>query len=268
MAVAQLIADRRQPATRPGLAGFPPRPLRAAATGWVSVVLGGWLVLAEPPPADSGTPPALGKVSLDRANRSISFPASVNQRRGLVEYVIVTERGKTHESVLRTDVEPQHIHLALLLLDAQPPSSPEFPADPAAPLPGVPVRIEVSWAEGGREVRRPLEDLVITTNRGDRLARGPWAYNGSYISRGTFVAQQEGSIVALQVDPSALINNPRPGRENDELHHANPATLPPDDRVVTVSIRLLDVTRTNTPILRVPTEKSPAVTGPEAAPPI
>jgi hypothetical protein len=173
-----------------------------------------------------------------------------------VEYVIVTERGKTHESVLRTEVEPQHIHLALLLLDARPPSSPIFPLDPTLPLPGVPVEIEVGWRQDDREIRRPLEDLVVTRNRGNVLARGPWAYNGSYLSRSNFVAQQEGSIVALQVDPSALINNPRPGRENDELHHVNADALPLDSTPLTVWIRLLDVARTNTPIIRVPSSES------------
>ncbi len=212
--------------------------------------------------------PVLGKVVLDRARRAVAFPAVVNQRSGLVEYVLVTEQGKTHESVLRTEAAPRDIHVALLLLNARPASSPVFPDDPAAPLPGVPVRIEASWVEDGREVRRPLEDLVITTNRGDRLVRGPWAYTGSYVSRGTFVAQEEGSIVALQVDPSALINNPRPGRENDELHHVNPQALPAGDQAVTVTIRVLDVTRTNTPILRARLEQPRPATSPEAAPPI
>jgi hypothetical protein len=35
-----------------------------------------------------------------------------------------------------------------------------------------------------------------------------------------------GSIVSVSVDASALINNPRLGRENDELHHADPRAFP------------------------------------------
>lgn len=191
--------------------------------------------------------PPLGKVILDPARRTFSFPASVNQRTGVVEYVVVTTQGKTHESVLRTDAEPQHIHLAALLLDAQPPSTPIFPSDLAAPLPGVPIRIAVLWTQGGHEIRRPLEDFVVTTNRGERLARGPWTYNGSYVSRGSFVAQQEGSIVSLQIDPSALINNPRPGRENDDLHHVNSTNLPPSDVPLRIEIQIESAGSTNAP---------------------
>jgi len=180
----------------------------------------------------------LGLVRVNARERSVSFPASVNQRTGLVEYVVVTSTGKTHESVLRTDAEPQHIHLGLLLLGAHPANTPVFPADPGTPPPGEPIHIDVVWQAGGKEVSHPIEDLVVTTNRWQALGRGSWTYNGSYLSDRRFVAQQEGSIVALQIDPSALVNNPRHGRENDELHHVNPALLLPDNTPLRVRIRL------------------------------
>lgn len=209
----------------------------------------------------------LGLVRVNAQERWLSFPASINQRTGVVEYVVVTTTGKTHESVLRTEVEPHHIHVGMLLLGAQPPCTPVFPADLATPPPGDPVQIQVLWSTPDGPVQRPLEDLVVTTNQWQMLPRGPWTYNGSYLSRGVFVAQSEGSIVALQIDPSALINNPRPGRGNDDLHFVNPAVLPPAGTPIEVRLRLATPTaspdastRTAAPTL------APAVVTPSPAP--
>jgi hypothetical protein len=194
----------------------------------------------------------LGLVRVNAQERWLSFPAAINQRTGVVEYVVVTTTGKTHESVLRTEAEPYHIHAGMLLLGAQPPSTPTFPADLATPPPGDPVRLEVVWSTPDGPVQRPLEDFVVTTNQWQMLPRGPWAYNGSYLSRGVFVAQNEGSIVALQIDPSALINNPRSGRDNDDLHFVNPTVLPPAGTLVEVRVRLL------TPPAAAPTAAPPS----------
>src|SRR5207245_11692125 len=56
----------------------------------------------------------IGQVRLDKVQKTIAFPAFVNMTAGLVEYFLVTSSGKTHESVLRTDVPPYQIHLAML----------------------------------------------------------------------------------------------------------------------------------------------------------
>ncbi len=181
---------------------------------------------------------ALGAVRLDKERRTVSFPASLNQRTGVVEYAVVTTRGKTHESVFRTEAQPQHIHLAMLLLGASPANTNGFPADLSLPLPGERVALEVAWQDGGREVRRALEEFVVTTNNHRTLAEGPWVYNGSYMAETTFVAQRDGSIVSVHIDPDALVNNPRPGRENDDLHFVNTQVLPPDGVPVQITLRL------------------------------
>jgi len=86
----------------------------------------------------------LGKVRLDKGRRAVSFPAALNMNDGPVEYLIVTTSGKTHESLLRTDVEPYHIHLAMLLLGATGAGTNSFPEDSAKPLPGDTIDLELS----------------------------------------------------------------------------------------------------------------------------
>ena len=61
----------------------------------------------------------IGLVRLDKNQRSVQFPAVLNQDHGLIEYLLVTTRGKTHESLLKTEAEPFHIHVAMLLLGAK-----------------------------------------------------------------------------------------------------------------------------------------------------
>ena len=177
----------------------------------------------------------LGKVRLDKRARTVSFPAVVNMRDGPIEYAVVRQDGKTHESILRTDAQPQHIHIAMLLLGARVANTNLFP-DPPAPPPGEPVRLEVAWLHKGQTNRYPLEELVLNRETRRPLERGIWIYNGSNVSEGGFTAQRDGSIISTHIDPDALVNNPRPGRENDDLYTANAKLLPVDDTSVTVTI--------------------------------
>src|ERR1041384_1854737 len=54
----------------------------------------------------------LGKVRLDKNQKSLRFPAVLNMNKAIAEYLLVHKRGKTHESLLTTEVEPYHIHVA------------------------------------------------------------------------------------------------------------------------------------------------------------
>lgn len=180
----------------------------------------------------------LGQVQIDRTTRSVTFPAAVNMREGIVEYAVVTTRGKVHESVFRTEADPQHIHLALLLLGARPPQTNAFPANLSQPTPGQPVLVRVTWKTGDRLQSIPLESCIHSLATRTTLSPGPWAYNGSFIHHGEFQAQQEGSIISIQIDPAALVNNPRAGREDDTLHQSNPKVLPSADSRVDVVIEL------------------------------
>jgi hypothetical protein len=156
----------------------------------------------------------------------------------VVEYLLVTTTGKTHESVFNTEAEPQHIHMALLLLGARPAYSNDFPRDLTVPVPGERVDLAVRWTANGKTSMQTAEDFVITTNNQQRLVRGPWVYNGSFLTDRRFLAQQEGSIISIQIDPVALINNPRSGCENGDLHHVNTSAMPPDQTPLEMQITL------------------------------
>lgn len=196
---------------------------------------------------------AVGEVKLDKRNRTVSFPAVLNLPEGPVEYLLVTNYGKVHESVLRTEAVPYHIHTAMLLLDVASAGSiqisvsggqaettaPHTISDPASEIiPGDPVAIEVSWVADGAMTTRRAEELVLNLKDSAVMAQGNWVYNGSQILGTRFVAQVEGSVVSLITDRHALANNMGPGRDNDDIWAVNKNELPPAEARLEVTLRL------------------------------
>lgn len=192
------------------------------------------LRLAELGASVAGDKLRLGEVEIDRRERTLSFPAKVNAVEGNIEYALVTGKGKTHESLLVTDALPRDIHLGCLLLGGA-----------VAGKSPLQVSIEVTWQTNGPEKRLPLEDLIVFAKdhpqgaQGGGLAPGPWTYSGSKIDAAGFVASREGSLIALIHDDTALVNNPRPGREDDTLHVPGKRALPPSGTPVRLVIRPL-----------------------------
>ena len=168
----------------------------------------------------------LGKVIINATDRTLRFPVSINQREGLVEYMLVTEEGKTHESVFKTSAKALHIHLGLLLLGGKPVYVSQLSSDPNTIPPGDPIEIELTWNENGESRTHRLGTFVVTRNNSETLSPGPWHYNGSIVTREGILAESVGSIISLRLDAEAILNNPRPGRLNDDLHYVNTTALP------------------------------------------
>ncbi|HVR35222.1 MAG TPA: YdjY domain-containing protein [Methylomirabilota bacterium] len=226
-ALALVAADEQ--AAKPTLAG--PAPASVHGSGSQTNV---------PAPIEQVAPGVLriGQAQLDQHARTVTFPASLNMREGMVEYLLVHEGGKTHESVLKTDTQPYHIHLALLLLGAKGASPDSLSFDPSVPLKGESVHLRIQWIEDGNPREQPGERLVRNRVILDPLSEGPWTFNGSRVIDGTFIAQRDGSLVSVIFDVDSLINNPRPGREDDELWEVNPESIPPMNVPVQVIVEL------------------------------
>ena len=174
----------------------------------------------------------------DRELRTIHFPAAVNLLEGNIEYVVVNTAGKTHESLLRTAVQPLHVQLAFLLLGAKGIGTNQLSADPFVDLPGEKVQVELSWVSAGKTNRAPAEEFVQNRRSASPASRGAWVYTGSRLREDGFAAQLDGSIISLITDPDALINNPRRGREDDDNWLVRTNGLPPLHASVEVTIRL------------------------------
>ncbi|MDB6057082.1 MAG: hypothetical protein JWO95_926 [Verrucomicrobiales bacterium] len=198
----------------------------------------------------------IGLVQLDKNKKSVQFPAVLNMDHGLIEYLLVTTRGKTHESLLKTRAEPYHIHIAMLLLGAKGAAqSKELLKAPTgefhvnAPgtatnrladlLKGDAVRIEILGTNAqGATTTNAAEDWITDLQTRKSAARGTWNYNGSRVVDGIYMAQQQGSIVAVIDDVDAMVNNPRKGHENDLVWEVRSNSVPKVNEKVVVRLTL------------------------------
>jgi len=181
----------------------------------------------------------VGGVLLEKIKQQISFPVLINMNEGLIEYILVTGKGKTHESLLVTRTEPFHIHVAMLLLGAKGAAGKEVPDDPRKPIPGEHISMELSWKTGGKTLRVPVEQFVRNRHLKKTMKPGPFIYNGSIVFEGMFIAHRDGNLFSLITAPAALANNPRMSRHDDENWEAINEGLPPLDSNATLTVKLL-----------------------------
>jgi hypothetical protein len=184
-------------------------------------------------------------ITVDKAAHSVTFPAEINQTAGLLEYFLVNRKGKTHESLLSTAIEPYDLQVAMLLLgikpaaasNSQPPGQITREYLSTAPqLTGGKVSITISWP--GHRIA--AENLIWNLEKNAVMTPGPWTYNGSEMYDGKFLAQIDGSITALVRDSAALMNNPRPGNDDDQIWEPYTKDVPPKGTAVDVTVKLMD----------------------------
>jgi hypothetical protein len=156
----------------------------------------------------------IGAVHLDVKERRLTIPASVNMVEGLIEYVLVSANGKLHESIFKTTAEPAHIQTAALLLLKAPTDSNSPPE----------LRISVELAAGKTMA---AEDLITNIMPDVKFRPGFWRYNGSRVVENIFIAQRDGSIVAIMADPDAIVESGRIPADDDDNWRPRKSELPP-----------------------------------------
>jgi len=178
----------------------------------------------------------IGEISVDMKARTVTFPAQVNLARGVLEVLICTEYGKTHESLLSTKVDPLHLNIALLLLGLEGGHAVRYQGDATKPV-GSPVEIWFKLRDGDSEKLLRAEDWVYNTHRNRPMLHTHWVYVGSVLTKDGFMAQREGQIVTTFRDPFTLIDNPLPEGADDTVYVVNTQEVPPVGTPVTVVIK-------------------------------
>lgn len=190
----------------------------------------------------------LDGIRINAETREVRIPTKVELKKAPIEYMLVHETGKTHESVLTTTVSPTAIQVALLLANYEaasegiltkvpkaelPPWKEKSPTKPGANR----LKVRVEWKVEGETKSAPLSDWVQDT----RTKKSPsdldtWVFNGSFLDERGFVAESEGSIISVWVDQAALINSPAEGNWRDELWFTLTANIPADGTQVSLII--------------------------------
>lgn len=195
----------------------------------------------------------LGGITFDSATREIRIPTKVIIRDGgPLEYVLVHEDGKVHETLLATAVNPFDLQIVLKLLRYKDGMgdvlAPMLPAEERATAltkreeRGDAVEINVEWMDGDEKESTLVQEWIadnatraaIDSTRED----AHWVHTGSYFSdAGGFLAEVEGSIIGLYLDPGAIFNTPLEGSDDDERWGANGLATPPLETDVTIVIQ-------------------------------
>ena len=180
----------------------------------------------------------VGDILISKTEKTVSFPAEVNMDKGLLEYVLVRNGGKTHESLLRTKIEPYNLQVACLLLGIEGTSAPlAFQGSPEIPK-GDKVALSIRLKDGSTVTpEKWMNQTVGGTNRD--ISNLQWVFTGSVVSNGRFAAQVDGSMIAVFHDPAAIIDNASPGGESDKIWFVKEGAAPPVGTPVTLVIKAL-----------------------------
>ncbi len=213
---------------------LPPQPTNISQPSIRELADGRWMV---------------GAILLDKKKRRIEVPARVNMPDGLVEYVLVHSSGKTHESLLITDVQPYHVQIAMLLLGAKganfnpnkppqtgPITNSEIVKRP--PITGTPTLLSIQWNEKTNRMDKPIDQFIFDKKLGKEMPATNWNFTGSVIWEGAYIAQIEGSIIALITDMGAIFNSQLPNRDADSTWYVRSAQVPRTNVPVTLRIQL------------------------------
>ena len=182
----------------------------------------------KPPPIERITEHVyrIGTAIVDTEARTVTCNGEINMDDGPIEYLAVAPKGKLHESLLRIDVRPLYLQVALLMLDLEPKNVLTGQGDKATPQ-GDPVEIRVRWRDAqGMQQDVRAEELVASLPGEKGMAKHDWVFTGSRILRDLgFEADVSKSLVAVWHDPAAILDNPLPGG-GDNAYIVNPKRTP------------------------------------------
>jgi hypothetical protein len=181
-----------------------------------------------------------GPIDIDQDKREFSFPAVCNQTSGLLEYALVHEDGKTHESLFRTQVSPKLIHACLLLLKEKPqPAFFKFVEVNSSKLIQMPkIEIMVEWKHNGSNHKTSINSMVLNQTDNRELSESAFVFTGSRVVEGTYLAEMDGSIIAVYHDNRATLNSRDLNSNSDDVWIANESKMPPKNLPVLVRFQL------------------------------
>jgi hypothetical protein len=187
----------------------------------------------------SATEYLLDGIKIKADTREVRIPCQVCLKKAPIEYMLTTDTGKTHETVLTTAVSPTAIQVAMLLVNYEPATEgllarvpenerPKTWKDEPPKIKGSNrVNITVEWKIGAKVQSGALSQWAQNSDtRKAPLDLDTWIFNGSYIDERGFIAQQEGSIIGIWLDRGAIFNSPAEGNWRDDLWISLPDNIP------------------------------------------
>lgn len=171
----------------------------------------------------------IGEITIDKRSREIRFPAVVNMREGLLEYLIVHTNGKIHESLFSTDISPSNLNVAFKLLRYEAskelyriPKEPgilsaDFYEEPEETKAASRISISAEFEKDGETKSIPAYEWIRHETTAKAMLPTPWIYGGGTFYDNKFVPEQTGDITAIFITNGSLINYPGEDNFNDQI---------------------------------------------------
>lgn len=192
----------------------------------------------------------LGDVTINHKERTLSFPAFVNLKEGLIEYMISMPHGKLHECLFISTADPLHISVGAKLLK-WPFVKGLFPErdDNMQWLPYNPpkrdsykkalVDITASWEKDGKTITKRVSDLIKYKSGPQKLSGTEWALVDSSLYKGCYQASVIGDVVAIFGDPNSFISYTGFANNGENVWLADPTIIPDPGTKVTITFKQL-----------------------------
>ena len=179
----------------------------------------------------------IGNITINKEKREIIFQAEFNMERGLIELILCGKNGKLHESVLKTDIVPSHLQVALLLLGFGCKQDSDFQDKNKIPQSDS-LLIFAEWIDSlNNTINVRIEQLAYNIIKEKEMMKTPWIFQGSMFIEGHFMADINESIITTYHDPYSIIDNPLETRNDDMLYVVNSKIVPSKGTKAKIIIR-------------------------------
>ncbi len=158
---------------------------------------------------------------IDYAKMQVELDCEVILREAELELLVYAKAPtpKEHETILKTQVQPERIFEALGLLGITPghPTLYDWETQEITPPKGDPVDIFVRYDREGAAVEHSICDWVLNLRTQQPMVHSPWLFTGGERDdRGRYAADIEGTVVTVVDFPSAVLSVPASHTSADE----------------------------------------------------
>lgn len=161
---------------------------------------------------------------VNRRDKSISFDGGVNIRQGPIEVLVSGLKGRTHESLIVTSLDPFKLQIALILAGYR-----NGPLNENAPLPmGDAFDILIKCADG--KIFNADEWLLDENGKDGLKEKGVYVFIGSNFQDGKCLATLEENLININSrDENTILSAKLKPDKVNTIYNANTSVIPAPD---------------------------------------
>jgi hypothetical protein len=183
-------------------------------------------------------PAKLPFIDLDIPHKQVRVECEAIECKNALEFFCCVKGTNEHEAVLRSQVKPSHLHLALLLIGLEPGEGIHYSEKEQkwiAPT-GNPIKIRCMFQRDGKTITVPAEQMMRDAKTKKPMTKCNWVFAGSRIMNGGYAADSTGYLVSIVNFELTVVDVAEIARSANETleWEVNPDMSPPKGTKVTM----------------------------------